>query len=188
MAVAASVAAAAATAVATGVSVAGQAGAFGSNKPSQPQIKQVPKRPFETAQQKYMSRVMMANLNTRGPTYSDWLKSGGQATFQLTDPGMRPLEAEQLGFTDRSGATPDFYDPSKGGPLTRPQWIQAGQEMGPDVKTPQAQIGRMTGRINRLQNLATTQEGGLRPGQQARLDRLTNRQNQMVNQRYQGAR
>src|SRR5262245_48208567 len=143
MAIAAGVAAAA-TVAATAVSVAGQAGAFGSNDPGKPEFEQVPKRPFETAQQKYMSRVMMSNLNNRGPTYSDWLKSGGTAHFELTDTGMTPAEARKMGYVGPGGRAPDFVDPATVGEtgLTPEQFVYSGME-APKGKGPAARIGRI---------------------------------------------
>jgi hypothetical protein len=181
MATAAAIAAAAATAVSVGAGVASQAGAFGGGGPGKPEFKPVPKRPFETAQQKYMSRVMMANLNTRGPTWDEWLSSGGKARFELQGTGMTPFEAERLGFVGPGGRAPQMVEPttvSETG-LTPAQFIYGGMERGPEAKGPAARAGRIQKRITRLEAIGQ-EPGGLKPGQQRRLERLRTRQGRIV--------
>jgi hypothetical protein len=187
MAIAAGVAAAAATAISVGASVASQAGAFGGGEPGKPQIEQVPKRPFETAQQKYLTRVMMANLNTRGPTYQEWLKSGGTAKYELQGLGMTPQEAQKMGFVGPGGRAPAWVDPAVAAEqgLTPEQYVYGGIEAGPKAKGPQARLGRVQKRIERLEGLAGT-EAGLRPGQEKRLERLRGRKEKLMAKGYGG--
>jgi len=188
MAIAAGVAAAAATAISTGVSVASSTGAFGGGgKTRDPKFEQVPKRPFETAQQKYMSRVMMANLNNRGPTYQEWLRSGGTAHFELTNTGMTPQEAQKMGFVGPGGRAPDYVDPTTVSQTgeTPEQYQYGGMEAGPKATGTQARLGRVTKRIERLQGLQQA-PGGLRPGQEARLGRLQTRQQRLMAKGYRG--
>lgn len=188
MAIAAGVAAAAATAISTGVSVASQAGAFGGNDPGKPEFQQVPKRPFETAQQKYLSRVMLANMNNRGPSYQDWLKSGGTAKFELTNTGMTPEEARQLGFVGPGGRPADYVDPTTVADtgLTKDEFAYMGMQ-APKGTGPAARVGRITRRMEKLEGLGTTQEGGLRPGQQKRLERLGARKEKILAKNYRGS-
>jgi hypothetical protein len=181
MAIAAGVAAAAATAVAAGVGAASSAGAFGGG-PEKPEFEQVPKRPFETAQQKYMSRVMMANLANRGPSYQEWLESGGKAKFELTGLGMTPAEARKLGFVGPGGRAPEWVQPATVGEtgLTPEQFIYSGQEAAKG-KGPAARIGRIQTRIERLQGMPE-----LRPGQEKRLGRLQERKERLMGRFYRG--
>jgi len=127
---------------------------------------------------------MMANLNNRGPTYEDWLKSGGTAKFELQGTGMTPWEAERMGFVGPGGRAPSFVDPATVSDtgLTRGQYIYSAEERGPKTKGPMGDLGRVSKRIERLQGM-----GDLRPGQQARLDRLQQRQQKLMAGRYQGS-
>lgn len=178
MATGAAIAAAAATAISAGVSTASAAGAFGG--PGKPEFQQVPKRPFENAQQKYMSRVMMANLNNRGPSYQDWLKSGGQETFQLIDPGMTPKEAHAMGYTGPGGAPINTVDPAtvtQTG-MSPEEFAQSGRPKG---TYPSARIGRLDRRISRLES-----RGELRPGMESRLERLKSRRENIMSKHFRG--
>jgi hypothetical protein len=123
---------------------------------------------------------MMSNLNTRGPSYEDWLKSGGTAKFELKDPGMSPLEAQKMGYVGPGGREPAWYDPAQGGALSPQQFIDAARSRGPKAMGP---LGRVTRRIENLQGL---QAGGteLRPGQERRLSRLQERQKKLMAKQY----
>jgi hypothetical protein len=185
MATAAAIAAAAATAISAGVGAASAAGAFtpGVDKP---RFEQVPKRPFETAQQKYMTRVMLSNLNNRGPTYQDWLRSGGTAHFELQGTNlMSPKEARQLGFVGPGGRAPAYVDPAVAAQqgLTPEQYIYSGVEK-PKGKGRAAALGRVQRRIEKLQGLQ--EAGGLRPGQERRLERLGTRKERILAKGFHG--
>ena len=187
MATAAAVAAAAATAVSAGVGAASAAGAFGSGQPGAPKFQQAPRPGYEGASQKYITRVLMGNINNRGPTWNDYLQSGGNATFQLQDTGMRPIEAQKMGFVEKGGAEPAWYTPGQG-PLTQQQWEDRMREAG--SKTPMGQryqrIQTLGQRISNLQGKIDA--GGLPDARQQRIqdriDRLTNRKNTLATRGY----
>lgn len=183
MATAAAIAAAAATAVAAGVSAASQAGAFGPGSPDQPKFQQVPKRPFETAQQRYMTRVMMSNLNNRGPNYQDWLKSGGTAEFQLNTPGMTPMEASGMGFTGPRGEKIPYYDPTTGGGQLSPeQTLYLARQRARDARSRgefahgwDEQLINVSRQYNKLNDMANRT-----PQQERKLGRLRDRLTQRL--------
>jgi len=147
----------------------------------------VPKRPFEQASQKYLTRVLASNINTRGPTYQEWLQSGGKAAFQWQNAGMTPREAEHMGVVGPGGRPQAWVDPSVAAQsgLTPGQYISGGIGSGPKQQDIEARIGRVQKRIDRLTGM---QQAGvdLRPGQEARLGRLQERQKRLMAKGYHG--
>jgi|SRR5215468_4205930 len=187
MATAAAIAAAAATAVSAGVGAASAAGAFGSGQPGAPKFQQAPRPGYESASQKYITRVLEANINNKGPTWNQYLQSGGNAQFQLQDTGMRPIEAQKMGFIEKGGAEPNWYTPGQG-PLTREQWIDRLREAGP--KSP---MGQRYSRIQQLNQRISHLQGRVDAGDlpdprqqriQGRIDRLTGRRENLINRGF----
>jgi len=200
MATAAAVAAAAATAVSAGVGAANAAGAFGSGQPGAPKFQQAPRPGYESAEQKYYGRVLAANINNKGPSWNDWLKSGGQATYQLQDTGMTPTEAQHMGFVDKGGQAVNYYyppgtappgapgqEPGPTGPgsLNDEQWMSRLREAGPQNPLHQ-RYQRIQNLDKRISNLQGKVDAGDLPDArqqriQGRITHLTNRRSTIFN-------
>lgn len=130
MATVAAVAAAAASVAAAGINAASQSGAFGgggaSGKVGTP--KQVPLPGYADATNRIVARDTVMNMNRTPPTFAEWLKSGGTATFGMKPTGMTPSEAQKLGIVDRSGnPIPQFETSQFGKSLTTEQKMYLGE-------------------------------------------------------------
>lgn len=80
------------------------------------------------ALQNYLSRIYAANVGGVPPSFSDYVSSGGTATFPFKDPRMTPNEAAELGFVAPQGGTVPFYQPGQG-QLTQEQQLYAAGEL-----------------------------------------------------------
>ena len=97
--------------------------------------KTIPLPGYANVADRYAAQLAVLNANVQPPSFQDWVKSGGQATFPMRDPGLTPEMERNLGLvnkagynvpritTDTAGLTPDqlmylgmqdFW--SKGGP------------------------------------------------------------------------
>lgn len=142
----------------------------------------IPLPPYAEALNHYTARLLAANATDVAPSFGDWLKSGGQATFPLHDIGLNPEELMHLGFVDPvTGGSRPMYDPATGKQipgrkLTPEQLLYLGQHRVRDARAeggqasgPIAQYARVTGRLGRLN------EGDQTPRQQSTETRLSDR-------------
>lgn len=141
----------------------------------------VPLPGYADALNHYMSRLVAGNVTSVAPTFTDWVSSGGRATFPLMDTGMTPREAGKLGFVDpRTGQEVPFVDPNAT-KLTPEQVLYLGQQNtryartvhGTQAKDPASRYYRADRRLENLNDrLARRQEAELPT---ARLERKIGR-------------
>jgi len=83
-------------------------GASKAAKAARPRQQTIPIPPFAKAGQELVARDLALNMNAVPPSFIDFVKSGGQATFPFQDPGISPLEARQLGIVGKQGQQVPF--------------------------------------------------------------------------------
>ena len=134
MATTATILGAIAAAGAVGSAGAGIAGAS-RGTPSARSTK-VPLSPYTQALQRLSARYLATNINAQPPSFDQYVKSGGTATFG-TPVGLNPTEEAGLGIVGKYGNAVPFFDPTTGkitmGPALTPEQsmflAQAYQEM-----------------------------------------------------------
>ena len=139
------------------------AGGGGAGKPSK-----VPLPPYASALNKQVARAMALNMGQVAPSFADYVKSGGTATFPFIDPGMTPREREQLGLVGPSNL-PVPFEPraTSTRPLTLEQLIFEGtRRLGKDPtrQDPISRLVRATNQLKRLQDQAQTPRREKREG------------------------
>lgn len=134
--------------------------------------------------QSYIARLLALNANTRGPSFSDWLASNGEARMELQDPGFTPIEAKQLRLVDPRGQPIPMFDQGDvGQPLTMEQLIYMGQERKRRRQdtpggeswptTPEERLANLTRRESRLEQILARDPG--RRGAERRLSKVRGR-------------
>jgi hypothetical protein len=63
----------------------------------------VPLPGYAGAVNRYAAQLAAENANVQPPSFQDWVKSGGQATFPLRDPGLTPAMQRNLGLVSKQG-------------------------------------------------------------------------------------
>lgn len=118
----------------------------------------VPLPGYADALNHYMARLVAGNATRVAPSFTDWVKSGGTATFNMYDPGLTPREAGKLGFVDpRTGQEIPFVDPTTS-ELTPEQVLYLGQQntrfartrYGTQAKDPASRYFRAERRLGNL--------------------------------------
>lgn len=110
MATAAVIAAAAVSAAATAGSAAYSASQGGPSAPGAPRVTKIPQTPEQRGLQQYYSRLLASNATTVGPSFNEYVMSGGKARMPLVNTGLSPREAELLGIVDNHGKPIPFGD------------------------------------------------------------------------------
>lgn len=172
-AVAAAVVAASATAYsAYSSSQASKKAAAIAGRPRQGQ--RIPLPPYAQALNTYSSRLIAENANKVAPSFGEWVKSGGEATFPMTDVGFTPKEMAGLKMVDpRTGGPVPFgaagqrqltpeqilylgqqkFDKGGGGPMSRYYWVNkrldtlAGKDQTADVTAKEERLGTRKSRL-----------------------------------------
>lgn len=114
---------------------------------------------YADALNRYTARLIAANETSVAPSFSDWLKSGGTATFPMRSVDMTPAEAAKLHLVDpKTGKAIPFVDPSQT-KLTPEQVLYLGQTRirakGEKAQGLAARYARVTNRLEALQGKDT---------------------------------
>ncbi len=141
---------------AIGGGVLASQGAKSAAKAARPRQQTIPIPPFAKAGQELVARDLALNMNAVPPSFIDFVKSGGQATFPFQDPGMTPLEARQLGVVGPAGEQIPFVGRGQS-QLTPQQLMYLGFQLanlkGAAGKSPLANLYRTTRREEHLETL-----------------------------------
>jgi len=111
-----------------GLQAAQAAGAFGKGGGGGGSTT-IPLSPRSRALQGLSARLIAANVGAVPPTFAEFVRSGGMATFPLRGTELTPTEARRLDFVSRFGgqAIP-FFDPRMQTKLTPEQVLFMGEE------------------------------------------------------------
>lgn len=165
---------------------ASAAGGGGSRTPRQGPLQSYGSTRTNNILQQYVGRLLAANVNTRAPTFDQWVGSGGTQQFQLSDPGLTADEAMRMGFVDKRGRVPSTFDPTNPQPLTEEQMISVGQmnkqrrsqseRQGRDVNYPMSPAERIADLIDKRDRMQERLASGeLPPKRQERVSRKLER-------------
>lgn len=132
-----------------------------------PQVTQVPKTREQRALEGILSRAFVLNLGQQGPTFEEFVASGGKATFPFIQPNVTPQEALRLGLVDRSGQPIPFLDAATAAAegLTPEQQLflgkvkRFGREKG-DVEGPPSLAERLATQTQKIRRLTERIEAG----------------------------
>lgn len=173
MAAAASIAAAAIGAAgAIGGGILSSKGAKDAASAAQPRPQRIPLPPQASAINQMAARALAMNLGAVPPSFSDYVRSGGRATFPFQHPGFTPPEVRKLGFIDVRGNPVPFVDPvaAQSGDLNPEQTLFLARWLASQGRGGQlARLGKLSSRIERLEDKAPS------PRREARLERLRGR-------------
>lgn len=175
MATAATIAAAAAAASAAG-SIGTAAYQASQGGPAGPKQRKIPLTPYMAAFERYNARLLAQNETNQPPSFGDWLKSGGTATFPINNPGFTPQEARRLGIVGPHGTQVPFVSPGQS-MLTPEQQLYLGYQQH---KGPLFKAYRENQRIGRLEGMPQT------AGREAREARLRSRRDAILNRKSPG--
>lgn len=117
---------------AIGASAAG--GAARKTPPRQVALQNYGSSKSNNALQQYVARLLMANVNTRPPSFDEWAASGGRAQYQTLDPGLTVDEAQKMGFVGNRGTVPPKFDVTNPQDLTEEQMVFMGREQAQSRK------------------------------------------------------
>lgn len=87
---------------------------------------QFPLPRYQRGFEKYYTRLLAENLKSVPPSFADYIKSGGTATFPIQDPGISPKEAKELGLVGPKGLPVPFSDINQTSQLTPEQQLYLG--------------------------------------------------------------
>lgn len=160
--------------VGAGGSIAG--GLLGQKKGNGPNLQTVPLPPYAQAVNRYIARLYASNVNAQPPSFGDYVKSGGTATFPIRDPGFTPLDLQQLGFIDAQGNPSSFLPDTQHTDLTTEQKLFLGQQLarrgGTGLLASAYRKGAKADRIQGRLDAGVTQHPDIAT---AKVDKLRNR-------------
>lgn len=166
--------AAAGTASAAAIQSHGASAAAAAGRPS---THKFPLPKSQRAFQNYYTRVLAQNLTDVAPSFADYIKSGGTATFPMHDTGFTPNEAKNLGIVGPRGQQVPFVAPGSN-QLTPEQALYLGYQIsqapGHDPNNPLARAYRLNQRIGRIEGRPQTDQ------RQAREQRLRTRRDRLI--------
>lgn len=73
-------------------------------------FRQVPLPRWATPIVQHNALLTALNINQHPPSFSEWIQSGGKATFPLIDPGFTPKQFRQLGLVGAHNQPVPFVD------------------------------------------------------------------------------
>lgn len=176
-------AAAISAAGAIGGGIASAQGAQKAARAGRGRLQQVPLPPYADALNRYTARLVAANATQVAPTFVDWLKSGGQATFPLQDTGFTPSQAVSLGLVGHSGQPIPFVAANQS-KLTPEQLLYLGQSriraanMSKSAP-PEDPVSKYTRSTNILNKLEGEPQG---PNRVAREQKIMDRKKRLAQQ------
>lgn len=146
-----------------------------------PSQHQIPLTPGQAAYEHYMRRLLALNATQQPPSFGDWEKSGGTATFPTIDPGFSPQEARRLGIVGPRGQQIPFVN-KNAQTLTPEQQLYLGYQQfnAGQKQSPLARAYHLNQRLGRLEDLAQT------PKREARESRIASRRNKLMGDRFTG--
>lgn len=122
--IAASAIAAAGSLASAGVQAYGASQAAKAGKGS---AHKIPLPRYQRGLQSYYARMLAANMLAEPPSFADYVKSGGTATFPMKDLAFTPREARELGFVGKHGEQIPYVQPGQTS-LTPEQKLYLGSQ------------------------------------------------------------
>lgn len=130
--------------------------------------------PYVTGGQSYLSRLFALNAATPPPSFADYVKSGGTATFPMAGVGQfTPREAQQLNLVGTNNQPMPWFDPTAQNRLTEAQAMEVGAKrrqqrqqgirIGP--MTPEELLAQYNEQVLRQERSLRTGKMGFKRGQ-----------------------